>query len=91
MKVKIIAYSVTILVVIWLLIEVMSIESWSATTTLGHRIGIIEYRDTWGEFNRVTMSINEGILWVFGYQFNGPNVYGTFGKWMHTYTKDVSQ
>lgn len=89
MKVKIFLIGVTVLVVVWLIIEATSIKNWSATTTLGKRIGIIEYRDSWGEFNRVTMSVNESILWIFGYRWDGPAIYGTFGQWMHTYNKDV--
>ena len=90
-KGKRLALGVGVLLGLWLLIEAVSISSWSATTTLGYRVGVIEYRDSFGEFNRVTMRVNEGIMWVFGYEFLDVAVYGTFGTWAHTYSKAVSE
>ncbi len=90
-KKKIIAICCAALVVVWFTLECLMIKDWTSTTTFGKRIGVIEYRDSFGEFNRVMMSINEGIMWIFGYSFNGPSVYGTLGQWGHTYTKDVSE
>jgi len=89
-KGKYIAIGVSVIIGLWLAIEAASISSWSATTTLGHRVGVIEYRDGFGEFNKIIMSANESIMWVFGYQFSDIAVYGTFGTWAHTYSKDVS-
>ena len=90
-KGKRIAIGVSVLLGLWLLIEVVSISSWSATTTLGYRVGVIEYRDSFGGFNKVSMRVNDSIMWVFGYEFLDVAVYGTFGTWAHTYSKAVSE
>ena len=83
-----IAIGTAVVVGLWFLLEVVSIRAWSSTTLpIGGHVGTITYRETWGELNRFTMTINEGILWVFGYRMTGPSSYGHFDHWMHTYHK----
>ncbi|MBA3699657.1 MAG: hypothetical protein H0W78_12490 [Planctomycetes bacterium] len=85
-KGKIALISGSCLVGLFLLVEAVSISEWSASTVpLIGRIGVIHYRDTWGDFNRVTMGINSGLLWCAGYQMSGAESHGEFGVWMHTY------
>jgi len=86
---KVAVIGVVVTLASWLLLEVVSISEWSANTIPfgGGRIGVIHYRPIWGELNRATMTINEGLLWVFGYEMIGPSSYGQFDVWMHTYRK----
>ena len=89
-KVKIAVISAGIFIILFFALEIASISDWNAKTVFGKRIGTIEYRPMWGEFNRFTMGMNEIIMGVFGYSFEGlPEFRGTFDKWMHTYSKDV--
>ena len=72
----------------WLLLEAVSISEWTAANVpLDGQVGILRYRETWGEMNRVTMRINEGLLWLCGYEMTGSASYGHLGVWMHTYQK----
>jgi hypothetical protein len=71
-------------------LEVVSIQRWTASTSLNKRVGVIDYRDL-GSINYFTMGMNEIMLGIMGFDFSGPKVHGTFGKWMHTYSRDVSE